>query len=301
MPHLMVILAAVVLMHWTVNGYARAGILESSYSECMSQFADQEACLKEHGRTSWHPANAGDPDGRQSCALTADILATFDAIGSPLSWKLLFFNERCRRLELPFYLGKEGDGDVVEGQQGITTSPGGADLADALRAKLLGFDDPVVYQDEKFPFSWSYPSSWKAAPSAHSETRLRIVGNGGIGPEDCSANAIVVAAAKDFSSAQYVDYFMENRDLWGRDTLRHLPNFKLLEFEQIFLSNSPAIYGEFTFNYKTAGFDIPTQAYQYSILSDGVVYTITCRAEIGSSVSDLFRLIASGFVLTSLQ
>ena len=300
MPHLTVIVAAVVLMHWTVSSYAHAGKLQSSYSECMSQFADQEACLEEHGRTSWHPANAGDADGRQSCALTADILAAFDAIGSPLSWKLLFFNERCRRLELPYYAGKEGDGGVVEGQQGISTSSGSADLADALTAILLRADDPVVYRDEKFPLSWSYPSSWKAAPSAHSETRLRIVSNGGVGPEDCSVNAIGVPSAKGLSSAQYVDYFIENKDHWMRDTSENLSNYKLLEFDRSFLSNSPAVYSEFTFTYKTASFDIPMQAYQHSILSDSVVYTITCRAEIGSSVTDLFRLIASGFVLTYL-
>ena len=300
MPYLTVIVAVVVLMHGTFSGYANAEKLQSSYSECMSQLADQEVCLEEHGRTSWHPANAGDLDGRQSCAITADILAAFDALGSPLSWKLLFFNERCRRLDLPYYVGKEGDRDVVEGQQGISTPPGSADLADALTAILLGFDDPVVYQDEEFPISWSYPSSWKAAPSGHSATRLKIVSNGGIGPEDCSVNAIEVASAKGFTSAQYVDYFMENRDQWGRDTLEHLPNYKLLKFERSFLSNAPAIYSEYTFTYRTAGFDIPTRAYLHSLLSDGVVYTVTCRAEISLPLTDLFRLIASGFILTSL-
>ena len=301
MPHLTVIVAAVVLMHWIASGFASAGELRSSYSECMSQFADEEACLEKHGRMSWHPANAGDPDGRQSCAVTADILAAFDAIGSPLSWKLLFINERCRRLELPYYVGKGENGGVEEGQEGTSTSPGSTDLADALTAILLGADEPVVYRDEKFAFSWSYPSSWKVAPSAHSETRLRIASNGGLGPEDCSVNAIAVPSAADFSATQYLDYWMDHKDRWVRDQGKWAANYELLTLERSFLSNVPALYSVANFTYMTSGLEIPVKMYVYSLLSAGVVYTVTCRAELGEPVADLFQLVTSGFVLTPLQ
>jgi hypothetical protein len=60
------------------------------------------------------------------------------------------------------------------------------------------------------------------------------------------------------------------------------------------------MYTVTSFTYKTAGFEIPTLAYQYSLLSNGVVYTLTCRSDPGAEMADTFSILFSGFVLAPL-
>jgi hypothetical protein len=74
-----------------------------SYSYCMSLYADQEHCLNQYGRDAWAPMSEADPKGMQSCAIVRDTLRVANQQGWDLSWKVLFFNERCFRLGLPRY------------------------------------------------------------------------------------------------------------------------------------------------------------------------------------------------------
>lgn len=62
------------------------------YVSCEKETKDQEICLDRVGRHTWYPM-------QYSCHMLDDILE-----GDPqlYSWKLLFFNERCWRLGLPY-------------------------------------------------------------------------------------------------------------------------------------------------------------------------------------------------------
>ena len=62
------------------------------------KFKDLDACLEQVGRIEWYPYKSPD-----MCALTRDILKRADNSGSKLSWKLLYMNERCRRIGEPYY------------------------------------------------------------------------------------------------------------------------------------------------------------------------------------------------------
>src|SRR5215204_4128974 len=74
---------------------------EQAYLRCSEEKAGQgqdvEQCLDEIGRQSWYPLNEG------TCAGTAGILEWAFAQGQDLSYKLLFFNERCARIGHPHF------------------------------------------------------------------------------------------------------------------------------------------------------------------------------------------------------
>ena len=62
------------------------------------KFKDLDACLEQVGRIEWYPYKSPD-----ICAMTKDILKRADNSGSKLSWKLLYMNERCRRIGESYY------------------------------------------------------------------------------------------------------------------------------------------------------------------------------------------------------
>jgi len=63
---------------------------------------DTEACLEKVGRIEWYPYKTPD-----SCIISKEILDFADKNGWKLSWKVLFMNERCRRLGEPYYKRSE--------------------------------------------------------------------------------------------------------------------------------------------------------------------------------------------------
>ena len=80
---------------------ALAGARESNpYIQCVErqETKDIDACLEEVGRIEWHPFKSPD-----SCVINKQILEFADQNKWKLSWKILFLNERCRRLGEPFY------------------------------------------------------------------------------------------------------------------------------------------------------------------------------------------------------
>jgi hypothetical protein len=73
---------------------------ENPFVKCVDnqKVKDLDACLERVGRIEWYPYKSPD-----MCALTRDILSRADNSGFKLSWKLLFMNERCKRLGEPYY------------------------------------------------------------------------------------------------------------------------------------------------------------------------------------------------------
>ena len=222
MRYLKPIIVATALVCWAANDHAEAQELRSEFSECMRRFPDQEGCFALHGRMSWLPENDGYPDGQQSCAINADILWDFDTIGMLLPWKLLFFNERCWRLRFPYFGGvKEG---AVGAGGGSPAAPKIGSRADTSAARPLGLDDVVVYKNAKFPFSWTYPASWKVTASSHAKTRLAIVSENGSGNADCSVTGTSVPSMTGMLSHEYVNFMISNKDIWIAKHISAIPS-----------------------------------------------------------------------------
>jgi hypothetical protein len=80
------------------TGDAQEGPYQSCINEDPNAFDIEDRCLDIVGRDRWMPPYRGGLTPEVSCALTRDILASASAMGMRLSYKLLFQNERCRRL-----------------------------------------------------------------------------------------------------------------------------------------------------------------------------------------------------------
>ncbi len=70
---------------------------QNEYVSCMDETDDQEGCLQRLGRHSWQPKEA-------SCFRTQIALQLAYEHGLKLSWRFLFFNERCARSGLPHFV-----------------------------------------------------------------------------------------------------------------------------------------------------------------------------------------------------
>lgn len=70
------------------------------YVQCVEgqMTKDVDTCLEKVGRIEWWPYKSPD-----SCIVNKEILEVADKNEWKLSWKVLFMNERCRRLGEPFY------------------------------------------------------------------------------------------------------------------------------------------------------------------------------------------------------
>ncbi|MEE8151497.1 MAG: hypothetical protein V3T76_00490, partial [candidate division NC10 bacterium] len=76
---------------------------ENAYVACMKEIKDQDTCLERIGRHSWQPSKV------DSCYAVRDILQFAYNQGWNLSWKVLFFNERCARLDMPPFCCSRGE------------------------------------------------------------------------------------------------------------------------------------------------------------------------------------------------
>ncbi|MEM7170471.1 MAG: hypothetical protein AAF530_09885 [Pseudomonadota bacterium] len=74
---------------------------DDPYITCITTMASQDYCLGQLGRESWYPASEAD------CRDIETSLRLFHDRGWYLSWKSLFFNERCARLGWPHFSTSE--------------------------------------------------------------------------------------------------------------------------------------------------------------------------------------------------
>lgn len=94
--------AILILLCCTAASFpAMAGEREDNpYVQCVEkqQVKDVDACLEKVGRIEWYPIKSPD-----SCIINKQVLEFADRNKWKFSWKVLFMNERCRRLGEPFY------------------------------------------------------------------------------------------------------------------------------------------------------------------------------------------------------
>ncbi len=74
------------------------------YIQCMEkqkeqqEWIDDEECLSKVDRIEWYPV------GQNDCEIMRNVLKAADQQGhKSMSYKILFMNERCRRLVKAFY------------------------------------------------------------------------------------------------------------------------------------------------------------------------------------------------------
>ena len=112
---------------------------------------DVNYCLEIMGRAAWMPERHDDPNGSQICALNADILELVYNREQPLEWQRLFYNERCQRFGLPYFIGTSKDAHAF-----------------------------YHFTDWKWGFSIDFPAEWTIIPSGSAAVRLKVVSPEGL-------------------------------------------------------------------------------------------------------------------------
>lgn len=122
---------------------------EHVFQECVND-RNLDDCLRIMGRSAWMPERRGDPDGSQTCALNGDILELIYSRDRALPFQRLFFNERCQRLGLPYFVGTSKDANAY-----------------------------YHFTDWKWGFSIEFPAEWKILSSGGTDVRLKVANPNG--------------------------------------------------------------------------------------------------------------------------
>ncbi|MEX2162641.1 MAG: hypothetical protein WD823_00140 [Sulfuricaulis sp.] len=72
--------------------------VDNPYLKCVAQTKDQDACLDKVGRDHWTPYKSPD-----DCIIVKETLETAEKSNWKFSYKILFFNERCKSLRQPHF------------------------------------------------------------------------------------------------------------------------------------------------------------------------------------------------------
>lgn len=71
---------------------------DNPYLKCIAQTKDQDACLDKVGRDYWAPYKLP-----EDCIVVKEILEAAEKAKWQFSYKVLFFNERCKFLRQPHF------------------------------------------------------------------------------------------------------------------------------------------------------------------------------------------------------
>ena len=96
------VLVAIIIL---IPGQEAYGDPADDYTKCMQRqkIKDKYFCLDEVGRDAWVPLKEGGSTAADECTSIKVTLGLATKMKMNLSYKLLYFNERCRRLSLPHF------------------------------------------------------------------------------------------------------------------------------------------------------------------------------------------------------
>lgn len=141
---------------------------ERAYLRCTEEKArqslDVQQCLDEVGRHAWYPLDEA------MCAANASILEWAFDQEQELSYKLLYFNERCVRLGYPHFatdLTRAREPDTVAAAENPFGSP-------EEQQRALAYTDWSLYSDPEGEFSIEFPTNWRVIDARDSATKLKI-------------------------------------------------------------------------------------------------------------------------------
>ena len=164
-------------------------------------------------------------------------------------------------------------------------------------AELISQDDFVQYRDAQYRFSIHYPRSWSKVEATHSQTRLKIVSDHGLGGDDVSVVVNTLHNSEKITPESFLN-LIDVKEYMGY-LRKSIPGAKLVKHGPTSLSNQQAYYFVTDVTHHVLGAEVPMRQIQVQTVRKGNVFTITFRSdpEHFSKSITLFELITAGFVL----
>jgi hypothetical protein len=226
-----------------------------NYRECVESGTLPSVCDEKFDRIEWMPTEPG-------CATTRVTLNFADEQKWKLSWKLLYYNERCRADRLTHYE-----------RVASTSAPADTSTSSAT-------EEFVVYRDQDSGFAMAYPSTWSLVPTEHPQTRVMVVSQGGAGTTDCNVVVTSDVRLTSMTPQEFADAINRPKDVEASLKSR-FPGFTVIESGITQLDRQSAFTYKAEYPYELLGVGsvgIPWKLLSLVTLKHANVYTITCRA-----------------------
>jgi hypothetical protein len=272
----------------TLSASASTSPAEQAYLSCteekVRQAQDVEQCLDEVGRHAWYPLNEA------ICAGTAGILEWAFAQGQDLSYKLLFFNERCARLGHPHFVA-----DGVRAPPPVAATevenPFGSFEE---QQRTLSHRDTSLYNDPEGEFSIDFPANWRVIEARETVTKVKIAS-----PLDATCAVVIDQVTMDpENTIKDVIEIMRNGGYKGAVETR-FGEVEMLQADETRLNNRPGFLAVYSFSYKTLNYDLRIIVSDTMTWIANRVFKVSCAAEerIATAHARLFELITASFVI----
>lgn len=134
----------------------------------------------------------------------------------------------------------------------------------------------TAYRDSVYPFSVTFPPSWKKSVSSRPEIRVEVISDYGKGLANFAVAVTPVKGGEKATATQFVRLFLEGRpEVIEAITNATYRNAKVLSKGRTFLANQDAFYIIFEGEYKALDETFEMKSYLIETLFEGSVYAIT--------------------------
>ncbi len=224
------------------------------YVDCYAKSKNQNKCLDLVGRDLWIPVKKSD------CIMITDILSEVYKQKMKFSYKLLYFNEKCRK-----YSKKYFDRTTYQKPKQVK------------KYRTL----------TKSEFSIQVPSTWKEIKADHPSTKLKVYDTNGT--SDCNIVITRNTAFNNINPRKFAEYSLSKNN--------KIPNTKRISHNIGLLGSFPAYISHDLRKVNILGISLPYYVLQYSTVNSGRLFALTCRtpqSDIDSSIKT-FKVIAQSF------
>lgn len=171
-------------------------------------------------------------------------------------------------------------------------------LISPVLAQSTDFNDPV------YPFSISYPRSWKSTGRSDAKIRLEVISENGNGEANFVVAVTPAKGSEKISASKFVKLFLEERpDLIQTIVDGAVRNGRIVEKGPTYLANKDAFYVIYEGEYRTPSETFMIKTYFIETLFEGNVYalTFTTSKEGFAQSYSTFKEIATMFGLVPTQ
>ena len=261
---------------------------EQAYLVCTEEKArqgqDVEQCLDELGRHAWYPLNEA------ICAGTAGILEWAFAQGQDLSYKLLFFNERCARVGHPHFVTDRIRPPRPEGAAEVENPFGSFEE----QQRTLAYRDMSLYNDPEGEFSIEFPTNWRVIDAREIVTKVKIAS-----PLDATCAVVIdLATIGPKNTINDVVEFMKDGGYKAAIETR-FGDVEMLQADETRLNNRPGFLAVYAFPYRALDYNVRIIASDAMTWLADRIFKVSCAAEerIAAAHARLFELITASFVI----
>jgi len=158
----------------------------------------------------------------------------------------------------------------------------------------------TVFNDPVYPFSISFPQSWKSTGRSDSKIRLEVISDYGNGIANFVVAVSPAKGSENVPASKFVKLMLEDRaDLIQVIVDGSVRNGKIVEKGPTYLANQDALYVIYEGEYRTPSDTFFVKTYFIETLFEGNVYalTFTTSKEAFPRSHETFKDIATNFGL----